>query len=153
MGNCVCIENGKIKSLEENVITEESYNISKNNLKSLINIKEKSNENSIGYYKQNFTRSIISNSSIDNSINDFPTLIQSNIKDIPQRNSLFGLSNDIIDKKNNTRKYFTIKIKNVNNEFDKRLDSSFNSFNSFKKPIFSKLCEHSKRNRKLSLVD
>ena len=150
MGNCVCIENGKIKSLEANVITEESYNISKNNLKSLINIKEKSNENSIGYYKQNFTRSIISNSSIDNSINDFPTLIQSNIKDIPQRNSLFGLSNDIIDKKNNTRKYFTIKIKKVNNEFDKRLDSSFNSF---KKPIFSKLCEHSKRNRKLSLVD
>ena len=139
MGNCVCIENGKIKSLEANVITEESYNISKNNLKSLINIKEKSNENSIDNCKQNFNRSIISNSSIENSINDFPTLIQSNIKDIPQRNSLFGLSNDIIDKKNNTRKYFTIKIKNVNNEFDKRLDSSFNSFNSFKKPIFSKL--------------
>ena len=32
MGNCVCIENGKIKSLEENVITEESYNISINKI-------------------------------------------------------------------------------------------------------------------------
>lgn len=116
MGNCVCIENGKIKSIEVIIKTEESYNnISQKNFKSL-KMKEKSNENSIIYNKQNFSRSIISNSSINNSINDFTTYIQQNIKDIPYKNSSFDLSNDIIDKKNNNidkfneRKYFT-KIK------------------------------------------
>ena len=164
MGNCSCIEIKKMKTSEIPVIqTEESNNQPQKNLKIYINLADRNsshlNENLNNIYKK--FKTIVSNHSTDNSYSSF---INHNNQS-PNKTSLFNFSksntykmekkNRNVTPTNKVNKYIPKNIKEELNNSEEKSQRKYSRYSSYKSlgPIFSKLCEHSKRNRKYYLDD
>jgi hypothetical protein len=167
MGNCICVRERNMISSEIKINIKESYNskpfqiiINSNEL-----INYPSHNNSYSSNNSHKYKSNVTNYSNDNTMNSFSPLIQSNynqIKEMSQRLSLFGISKSNTFSQEKKRINKTPK-NNYENKIKYKLDlyeddtiqkklSKFRSSKNFHNhPIFSKLCEHSKKNKKLNL--
>ena len=158
MGNCVCAQVKNMKNLDIPVSKLEEL---QNNYQKNINIysgllyrnNNQLNDNSTKCTKK--FKSVLSNHSTINSFSSF-------INQDSHKNSCIDLSFIKEKKKRNDtpkskiNKYIPKKIKEELNNKDERIPRKFSSFcghKSFGGPIFSKLCRHSKRNKKDNIDD
>ena len=167
MGYCICVRVKNVNSSEIKINPKEPNNDISKPFQFLLNSNELTksplNKNIFSSNYSQKVQSYVSNNSNDNTINTFSSLIQPNyyqIKDMSQRISLFSLSKANTFSKEKIERNKT-PINNYKNNLKYELDSYEDdsikktilkspSLNFNKRPIFSKLYEHSKRNKKLS---